>query len=126
MKKQTMIRKVARLTGVEEAQVRRVLTHYVEQVMHTVAKGERVDWRGFGSFEPVLRKAKKGNSGGPGFGKPMVIPARVQPRFVASPAFAALVLDPTKIPAEVPTKVAVAPANEAPIGAAPHTTTPFF
>lgn len=50
-----------------------------ETMRYALARGERIEIRGFGNFKPIKRKARKGRN--PKTGKPVDIPPRNIPFF---------------------------------------------
>lgn len=83
-------------------------------VTRAVAQGDRVTLTGFGSFEPVARRARTGRN--PRTGQSVQIPPRVSPVFRPGTAFKNLVGDPSLLPDDTPVAqgVAAAPRARAP------------
>lgn len=59
MTKDDLIRRVAAKSGVETSAVRVVVEATMETIMEFLASGETLFLRGFGTFLPKTRKAKK-------------------------------------------------------------------
>lgn len=124
MVKKELIKLVAKHSGMEPTVVERVLATYVDEVKRAVAEGKAVHWRGFGTFQPVLRKPKVGRrmDRRTGQSTALVIPERKRVLFKPSDQWTAVVQDPALQPAR-PVKPAPTPAEPKPT---PHLNAPFF
>ena len=60
MTKAELIHKVSKNTGLTKVEVSMALESIVEYIMVAIEKGERVDFRGFGSFNVKRRGARQG------------------------------------------------------------------
>lgn len=89
MHKATLIKLIAKQTGVEHASVAKVVESYTNQVVRAVTAGERVDMRGFGCFKRVMRKAKVGRN--ISTGAPVHIPEHFEPVFEPADNFKVVV-----------------------------------
>ncbi len=85
MRRQDAVRHISRKLGVEAAQVRAVMEELLEFVQEHVARGERVDFRGFGSF--FLRWRRPRMARNPRTGDPVPLGERQVPAFKPSPKF---------------------------------------
>jgi DNA-binding protein HU-beta len=79
MRKQDLIRAVARQTSQTESQVTSTVNAVFDQIQQTLSEGDEVVISGFGAFRVVERSARQGRS--PRTGEPMTIPARKSPAF---------------------------------------------
>jgi DNA-binding protein HU-beta len=77
-----VVARLARETGLTKVDAGRVLDAFVEQVLRSLKKGEKVKILGFGTFDVFRRRARNGVD--PRSGAPIRIPARRWPRFTAS------------------------------------------
>lgn len=73
---------VAARAGLPTERAREIIKCVAEAIIDTVGRGEAVYIRGFGRFEPVERKAKKGRDFKTG--RVIDIPARTTIKFKAS------------------------------------------
>jgi len=85
MRRCDVINKIVSRTGITTADVKEVVVAFVAVVKNEVAKGNRIDIREFGSFQPKRHAAKKCRD--IGRGTPMVIPERLMPAFKPSKKF---------------------------------------
>lgn len=85
MRRQDAVRYVSRKTGLDTAKVRAVLEHLLEFIQEQVAQGQRVDFRGFGSF--FLRWRRPRMARNPRTGEPVPLGERYVPDFKPSPKF---------------------------------------
>ena len=60
MNKQELIKKMAEKAGITQAVAEKALTAFTDTVTETLAKGEKVQLVGFGTFETTVRQARKG------------------------------------------------------------------
>jgi len=56
--KRTIVTKVAESTGNNQEYTRKVVDEFLSQIVSELANGNRLEFRGFGVFEPVMRKKK--------------------------------------------------------------------
>ena len=82
MNKAELVKKVAKCAEVTQAQARRCIDCYHENVGAALRKGDMVTMAGFGQFSVARRKARKGRS--PATGMVITIPAKKTVRFKAS------------------------------------------
>jgi len=80
MNKAELIEEVAGKTGLTKKDVGVVLDAFIETVGDTLSKDEKVTLVGFGTFQVVQRKARRGRN--PQTGKELQIPAKKVPKFV--------------------------------------------
>ncbi|MCS7176321.1 MAG: HU family DNA-binding protein [Candidatus Kapabacteria bacterium] len=85
MRRQDAVRYVSQKTGIQPSRVRAVLEHLLEFVQEQVARGERVDFRGFGAF--FLRRRRPRMARNPRTGEPVPVGERHVPDFKPSPKF---------------------------------------
>lgn len=81
MRKQDVIKAVAKEAHMTEAQATAAVNALVEVIQSALAKGEEVTISGFGSFRVVERAAREGRN--PRTGAQMTIGARRSPAFRA-------------------------------------------
>ena len=79
--KRDFVADIAKETGASQAEVRRILSRFVEKVSHSLKKGENVRISGFGTFSVAKRKARTGRN--PQTGEEIKIPAKKAVRFKA-------------------------------------------
>lgn len=85
MTKQKLIETLSAETAMTKRQVETVLVAFARTVEQTVAKGEKVNLTGFGTFDLGTRAARRGVN--PQTGKEIQIPAMPMPRFRAGKRF---------------------------------------
>lgn len=85
MTKQKLIEVLSTETAMTKRQVETVLVAFARTVEQTVAKGEKVNLTGFGTFDLGTRAARRGVN--PQTGKEIQIPAMPMPRFRAGKRF---------------------------------------
>lgn len=85
MTKQKLIEVLSNETAMTKRQVETVLIAFARTVETTVAKGEKVNLTGFGTFDLGTRAARRGVN--PQTGKEIQIPAMPMPRFRAGKRF---------------------------------------
>jgi DNA-binding protein HU-beta len=79
MRKQELIKAVARQTSQSESQVTETVNALFRTIEETLGAGDEVAISGFGAFRVVERSARQGRS--PRTGEPMTIAARKSPTF---------------------------------------------
>jgi len=79
MNKKELVDKVAKKAGLKKKDVKKVVDTMLESINDALAKGEKVQLVGFGSFE--VRKAAQRKGVNPQTKKPITIPARKVPKF---------------------------------------------
>lgn len=85
MNKKELVAKVAETAMVPKKETEAVIKATVETIVKAVAKGEKVQFIGFGTFEARNRAARTGHN--PQTGKPVKIAAAILPAFKAGKAF---------------------------------------
>jgi DNA-binding protein HU-beta len=85
MTKAELVDQVAAAVQMPKHQTEAVITQFVEAIMTALQTGQRVDMRGFGSFQLRQRQARTGRN--PRTGDPVQIPAKQVPAFTAGKAF---------------------------------------
>lgn len=85
MVKKDLVQKISLATNIDVNVVEIIVKQYNEQIMKSLEEGDAVWMRGFGSFQPVARKAKKGQN--ISRGTTIEIPAKIKPVFKPSEAF---------------------------------------
>ncbi len=84
LRKQDLVREVARQTDLPARQVRPIVDTLFATIRNALARGERVSLSGFGSFAAVEHNGREGIS--PRTGEKVAIGARRVPRFRAGSA----------------------------------------
>ncbi|MFZ2663774.1 MAG: HU family DNA-binding protein [Patescibacteria group bacterium] len=79
MVKTDLIAKVADMAGMTKVDANKAIDAVVEAIQASLAKGEKVTWTGFGTFEVRNRAARMGRN--PQTGAPLHIPASKTPAF---------------------------------------------
>lgn len=85
MNKSELIEALASKAQVTKADAERVLNAFIETVVKSVKKGDKVAVAGLGSFEKTKRAARTGIN--PSTGKSIKIAAKNAPKFKAAKAF---------------------------------------
>ncbi|HSE09655.1 MAG TPA: HU family DNA-binding protein [Nocardioidaceae bacterium] len=85
MKKDELVQAVAEASGLNKAEADRAISAVVDTVTGAVAKGQRVQIPGLGTFEARERAAREGRN--PQTGETMQIAATTVPGFKAATAF---------------------------------------
>ncbi len=85
MNKSELIAAVAQKTELKKKDTEKVVDALIEAVSETVAKGQKVQLIGFGTFERRQRTARTGKN--PRTGEAIKIPAAYAPAFKAGKAF---------------------------------------
>lgn len=81
MNKAELVSEVTGEVGITKKETQNVLDAMTEVITHTLAKGEKVTLVGFGTFQVVNRKARRGVN--PQTRETIQIPAKKMPKFVA-------------------------------------------
>lgn len=89
MNKAMLVEALSNATELSKADSKDFLEALITIIGNTLKKGDDVAITGFGTFETVNRKARKGVN--PATGKPMAIPAKRLPKFRAGKALKDLV-----------------------------------
>jgi len=79
MTKTTFIEEVATRLNTSKTQAEEVVKAFLETVEEQLAKGEKIQLTGFGTFEVVERAAREGRN--PKTGEAMIIPETKSPKF---------------------------------------------
>ena len=85
MKKAELIEEVAKKSGLSKSDVDVVIKATIETIMEGVARGEKVAFIGFGSFEPTKRAARRTKI--PGTEKFVEVPESNSVKFKAGKQF---------------------------------------
>ncbi len=85
MNKAELIDTLAEQTGHTKADVTRTLEALLDTIEVTVARGDKVQWVGFGTFEPQHRAARTGRN--PQTGATLEIAAATLPKFTPGKSF---------------------------------------
>ena len=85
MTKAELVEKAAKDAGISKAAAAKALASFIEGVVKSVKKGNKVAFVGFGTFSVSKRKARTGRN--PQTGEPIKIPARKVPKFSAGKTF---------------------------------------
>ena len=94
MNKTELIDSIAEKTDQAKAYVAKVLDALMETIEATVAKGDKVQLVGFGTFEPQHRNARPGRN--PQTGEPLEIAEATLPKFTPGKSFKERVVDAHK------------------------------
>jgi integration host factor beta subunit len=79
MKKADLVDAIAAKSGAAKAQVQQLVEDVFELMAEALARGEKIDLRGFGTFSVRDSAARTGRN--PQTGEPISIPARRMPGF---------------------------------------------
>ena len=85
MTKAELVEKIAKDAGISKAAAGKALDSFIDGVVKSVKKGNKVALVGFGSFSAGKRKARTGRN--PRTGATIKIPARKVPKFSAGKTF---------------------------------------
>lgn len=85
MTKAELVSQMAEKAGIKKAAAAKALDAFVEGVVESLKKGDKVTLVGFGTFSIAKRKARKGRN--PRTGKEIKIPAKSVPKFTPGKAF---------------------------------------
>jgi len=80
--KSDMVDIISEATGLTKVETEAVVSGFLEKLKESLKQGERVEFRGFGSFSVKKRKPKKARN--PGTGETVYLPERFVPVFKAS------------------------------------------
>lgn len=81
MIKEDIVARVARETGYSRSVVTKVIENTLTNITLALSKGDKVQFSGFGTFEPKKRAARTGRN--PHTKEAVPIPARILPVFTA-------------------------------------------
>lgn len=73
---------VSHATGLTKVDTEVVVDGFIETIKDALRRGERIDFRGFGSFSLKVRKPKKARN--PGTNEEISLPSRIVPVFKPS------------------------------------------
>lgn len=82
MTKADIVDVVSRATGLTKVDTEAVIDGFLATITDSLQRGERVEFRGFGSFSLKVRKPKKARN--PGTGEEIHLPERIVPVFKPS------------------------------------------
>ncbi len=82
MTKADIVDVVSRSTGLTKVDTEAVIDGFLATITDSLQRGERVEFRGFGSFSLKVRKPKKARN--PGTGEEIYLPERIVPVFKPS------------------------------------------
>ncbi|MCG2715263.1 MAG: integration host factor subunit beta [Candidatus Marinimicrobia bacterium] len=82
MTKADIVDVVSRATGLTKVDTEAVVDGFLATITDSLQRGERIEFRGFGSFSLKLRKPKKARN--PGTGDEIYLPERIVPVFKPS------------------------------------------
>ncbi|MCK9243986.1 MAG: integration host factor subunit beta [Candidatus Marinimicrobia bacterium] len=85
MTKADIVDIVSRATGLTKVDTEVVVDGFIQTIKNAMERGERVDFRGFGSFSLKVRKPKKARN--PGTNEEISLPSRIVPVFKPSKLF---------------------------------------
>lgn len=81
MTKEEMVAKISKHSGIRQLYVSTVIEYLTEYITDELAAGNKVQFMGFGTFEPKERAARMGRN--PHANQPVPIPAKIVPSFKA-------------------------------------------
>jgi len=84
MTKKELVTQVAGKVGIRKKDVQNVVDAFIKKVTDSLSRGEKVTLVGFGTFQVMERKARKGVN--PQTRKAIQIPAKKVPKFVPGKA----------------------------------------
>ena len=79
VRKKTIVNKVAEATGNPQHYTGRVIEEFLAQMIEELSQGNKLEFRGFGVFEPVRRKKKLARN--PKTKEEVMVPARTVVKF---------------------------------------------
>ena len=82
MTKQEIVDKVSNATGLTKVETETIMNGVMSTIIDSLAKNEKVELRGFGTFGIKHRMPKKARN--PGTGEPVFLPERFVPTFKPS------------------------------------------
>jgi DNA-binding protein HU-beta len=85
MNKAELVEAIAASADITKKEAGLVLTVTLDEIIQSVAGGNKVTLVGFGSFEPKKQSAREGRN--PATGEAIAIPARTAPKFHAGKEF---------------------------------------
>lgn len=85
MTKSNLINAVAQSAGITKKDCDKIVTSLIDTIVEALAKGDKVQIVGFGTFEIRVRKSRQGRN--PSNGEPITIPESKVPTFKAGKAF---------------------------------------
>ena len=85
MNKSELVQAIAEIADTSKKNAEAFLTAFVDVVSGALAKGDKVQWTGFGTFELKRRAARKGVN--PATGAQIDIPASSSPSFKPGKSF---------------------------------------
>ena len=91
MTKADIVDIVAEATGLTKVETEAVIDGFLSTIKNSLREGERVEFRGFGSFSVKKRMPKKARN--PGTGEIIYLPERYVPTFKASKLLKELVTE---------------------------------
>lgn len=91
MTKADIVDIIAEATGLTKVETEAVIDGFLSTIKNSLQEGERVEFRGFGSFSVKKRMPKKARN--PGTGEVVYLPERYVPTFKASKLLKALVTE---------------------------------
>lgn len=84
MNKAELVKEVSDKTGLSKKETQNVIDSVVETIGDALSRGEKVTLVGFGAFQVVSRKARRGVN--PQTGESIQIPAKKAPKFTTGKA----------------------------------------
>jgi len=80
MNKQELVAEIAGKVGIRKKDIASIVDAFIEKVSDSLSRGEKVTLVGFGSFQVIQKKARRGVN--PQTRKAIQIPAKKVPKFV--------------------------------------------
>ncbi len=75
MRKANIVAEIAEKVDISQKDIKEVIEAFFLEVGNSLAKGNRIELRGFGVFKPILRKEKIGRN--PKTGEVITIPKKI-------------------------------------------------
>ncbi|MEA2062062.1 MAG: HU family DNA-binding protein [Gemmatimonadota bacterium] len=94
MNKAQLVEQVAAATGQNKQVTRKVVEGLIEEIAHSLATGNNIEIRGFGSFKVKKRMGRTARN--PRTGEPVQVPSRFVPAFKPSRTLSTAVADKGK------------------------------
>jgi DNA-binding protein HU-beta len=89
MNKSDLINEISTKTGLTKTKSSEVIEGIVETIQNALVNGDKVTLVGFGTFDTIVRKARKGRN--PKTGADLNIPSKRAPRFKSGTALSNIV-----------------------------------
>ena len=77
--KRELVQRIARKTGLQQNVIKRVIQGFLDEIINELARGNRLEFRGFGTFDTVRRKERLARN--PRTGEQVNVPAKTVVQF---------------------------------------------